>query len=208
MVTDCGWCKHAAPTTHVAQSSPARMMCPTAWNPRTPSHSSARTPRLRTGLVTCPSADCIRLSIVFVQVGVNKVHSIWWNGRLEHSRQSDIFTRWSLLFGVHWHQWTSTHHGGEKKRPRSSQPGGSHRKRVMVFMKVRVCVCLCTCTCVRKASNLRQTHTYANEETVCKSFSHTFFFAKLRNSSHTEFLCNLLLSDEFVIHRKNQEWFD
>ena len=30
------------------------------------------------------------LSIVFVQIDVNKVHNSWSNGSLEHSRQSDI----------------------------------------------------------------------------------------------------------------------
>nr|KAF6444224.1 hypothetical protein HJG59_008532 [Molossus molossus] len=48
--------------------------------------------------MTCQFSDSIGLSIVFAQVGVNKVHNVWSNGSLEHSRQSDIFARRSPLF--------------------------------------------------------------------------------------------------------------
>lgn len=34
---------------------------------------------------------------------------------------------------------TSTHHGGERRRPRSSQPGGSHRKRKCLALPRSIC---------------------------------------------------------------------
>lgn len=37
--------------------------------------------------------NSVGLSVVCAQVGMNKVHSIWWNGSLEHTRQSCIFAR-------------------------------------------------------------------------------------------------------------------
>lgn len=52
--------------------------------------SSASTPQLSSGFMTCQFTDSTELAVVFAQVSVNKVHNIWPNGGLEHSRQSDV----------------------------------------------------------------------------------------------------------------------
>ena len=48
-----GWCKQVAPTTHISRSTLARTGSPATWNPGNSSHSSAGTPTLGTGLMTC-----------------------------------------------------------------------------------------------------------------------------------------------------------
>ena len=48
-----GWCKQAAPTTHISRSTLARTGSPATWNPGNSSHSAAGTPRLGTGSMAC-----------------------------------------------------------------------------------------------------------------------------------------------------------
>lgn len=67
-------------------------------------------------------------TVVSPQVGVSKVHNIQWNGSFEHSWQSDTLATWPL-FRVHRHEGTGTSHDRERRRPCSSLPGCSHRKR-------------------------------------------------------------------------------
>lgn len=66
---------------------------------------------------TCELADGIGLPVVLAQVGVNKVHHIRANGRLEHRRQGDILAGCFPLFRVDRYQRSSA---SLKKKRKSS----------------------------------------------------------------------------------------
>lgn len=126
-----GRCKHAPPTAHISKSTLARTMSATTSNSRNPSHRSASSPRLRTGLVSCQLTDGIGLPVILAQVGVNEVNDIWPNGSLEHCRQSDIFARGLPLFGVYRNQRASTRHGGREKATLLSGRRQAQEKEVL-----------------------------------------------------------------------------
>jgi len=82
--------KHASSTAHVTKSSLTCTVCATSRNTRNTCNSTTSTPGLSRRLVTSFLRHGIGLTVVFGQVGVNRIDQVGANGSQEYLGQGNV----------------------------------------------------------------------------------------------------------------------
>jgi hypothetical protein len=94
---DFGRAEHATSTAHVSEGTLARSVSTTTLDTRNTRNCTTSTPGLSRGLFTSIFVHCISLTVVLVDLSVNKANKISTNRSSENLRKSSSICLGSIL---------------------------------------------------------------------------------------------------------------